>query len=251
MGLLDSYFDPDQFNPSGGLIGRLQSLQQQQGQYQPAQGFDESGGQSAQGGSSSASGNAALPAGPGGPTGFMKIGDYQMPQFGSTDVSQIVQPIQPTPGLGDRLTAGSQSWAHTPLENPFAALANGIKAFGAGQPTEANGLVPSRPQMPAQALDPDGRLSAGFQSWAHTPTGNPFAALANGIAGFESGRRIYPAPTPQGARARSEVPQSPSPVIQDATLGAMKPQTANKPASRVMAGPIMPRANPWQSRYGR
>jgi hypothetical protein len=35
MGLLDSYFDPDQFQASGGLLGRLLSLPQMQGLYQP------------------------------------------------------------------------------------------------------------------------------------------------------------------------------------------------------------------------
>jgi hypothetical protein len=41
MGLLDSYFDPQQFADSGGLLGRLLSLQGQQGQYQPGAGFDQ------------------------------------------------------------------------------------------------------------------------------------------------------------------------------------------------------------------
>jgi hypothetical protein len=36
-------------------------------------------------------------------------------------------------------------------------------------------------------------LSAGFQSWVHTPLGNPFGALANGIAGLNSGQRADPA----------------------------------------------------------
>jgi hypothetical protein len=35
MGLFDSYFDPEQFQASGGLLGRLLSLQPQQGQVQP------------------------------------------------------------------------------------------------------------------------------------------------------------------------------------------------------------------------
>jgi hypothetical protein len=34
MGLFDGYFDPDQFQDSGGLLGRLLSLQREQGQYQ-------------------------------------------------------------------------------------------------------------------------------------------------------------------------------------------------------------------------
>jgi hypothetical protein len=36
MGLLDGYFDPQQFGEGGGLLGRLLALQQQQSQYQPA-----------------------------------------------------------------------------------------------------------------------------------------------------------------------------------------------------------------------
>jgi hypothetical protein len=40
-------------------------------------------------------------------------------------------------------------------------------------------------------------LSAGFQSWAHTPVGNPFAALANGVSGFSSGQRSDPAAVAQ------------------------------------------------------
>jgi len=41
MGLFDGYFDPQQFADSGGLLGRLLSLQPQQGQYQPSAGLDQ------------------------------------------------------------------------------------------------------------------------------------------------------------------------------------------------------------------
>jgi hypothetical protein len=41
MGLFDGYFDQDQFQDGGGLLGRLLSLQQRQGQYQPGAGFDQ------------------------------------------------------------------------------------------------------------------------------------------------------------------------------------------------------------------
>jgi hypothetical protein len=40
MALFDGYFNPQQFQDSGGLLGRLLSLQQQQGQYQPSADFD-------------------------------------------------------------------------------------------------------------------------------------------------------------------------------------------------------------------
>jgi len=43
MGLFDGYFDPQQFQHSGGLLGRLLSLQPQD-QYQPGQGFGQSSG---------------------------------------------------------------------------------------------------------------------------------------------------------------------------------------------------------------
>jgi len=41
MGLLDDYYDPQQFADSGGLLGRLLSLQPQLGQNQPGAGFDQ------------------------------------------------------------------------------------------------------------------------------------------------------------------------------------------------------------------
>jgi hypothetical protein len=41
MGLFDGYFDPDQFRDSGGLLDRLLSLQQGQGQYRPGTSVDD------------------------------------------------------------------------------------------------------------------------------------------------------------------------------------------------------------------
>ena len=201
MGLFDSYFDPDQFQASGGLLGRLLSLQPQD-QFQPGAGFDP---QNAAGdptasasqtpvslpiaSPTSSSAAPSLPQTPDdGQTQNIAIGDYQMPQFGRADVP-VAPP--PPPDLGDRLSAGLQSWAQTPVGNPFAALANGIAGFNAGQRTDAAGLVPAQTPSPISAQSPDlgDRLSAGFQSWAHTPVGNPFAALANGITGFNAGQR--------------------------------------------------------------
>src|SRR5436190_2684751 len=102
MALFDGYFDPDQFQDSGGLLGRLLSLPQQQGQYQPGAGFDP---QIAADGSAPSilqgpvplpvpraasldDGQSSLgPQAPGyGPTRNIPIGDYQMPQFGSAGV---------------------------------------------------------------------------------------------------------------------------------------------------------------------
>ena len=194
MGLFDSYFDPEQFQDSGGLLGRLLSLQQEQGQYQSGPGFNVE------------PDSASVPKEPAAmpmpvqrptlpqtpderPRQTVAVGDYQMPQFGSADASQVVQ----QPGIGDRLNAGFQSWAHTPVGNPFAALANGVSGFSSGERTDPVGIAASRSsQTPAQALDLGDRFSSGFQSWARTPVGNPFAALASGVSGFSSGQRSDP-----------------------------------------------------------
>lgn len=75
----------------------------------------------------------------------------------------------------------------------------------AGPPTPA-----PMPQAyrPPQALPPSpdfgDRLSAGFQSWAHTPAGSPFAGLANGLQGFASGQRVDPDGIAQRDKERSD-----------------------------------------------
>ena len=118
MSIFDDYTDPNQFEAGGGLLGRLISLQRQQAQYQPAQGFEPI--------SSASAGDTPDY----GQTQDIRIGDYRMPQFGRAESPQVV----PVPDLGGRLSAGFQSWAHTPVGNPFAALANGITGFSLGQP---------------------------------------------------------------------------------------------------------------------
>jgi hypothetical protein len=154
MGLFDSYFDPQQFQDGGGLLGRLLSLRQQQNQYQPEAGSDQripSEGPSPtmpQAPVSAAMPQSTMPAPgvtPSGPptpdygqTQNVAIGDYQMPQFGRADVSQATQQL---PDFGDRLSAGFQSWAHTPVGNPIAAFANGIAGFGSGQRTDPAGIA--------------------------------------------------------------------------------------------------------------
>jgi len=195
MGLFDGYFDPEQFQDSGGLLGRLVSLQQQQGQYQPPPGFNA---QSDSASTPTQPASIALPvqrpampqAPDAGPLQTIAIGDYQMPQFGRVGASPTVQQ---QPAFADRLTTGFQSWAHTPLGNPVAGLANGMAGFGSGQRTDPAGVVSSPSQAPAQTADLGDRFRSGLQSLAHTPVGNPFAALANGLSGFGSGRRSDPA----------------------------------------------------------
>ena len=192
MGLFDSYFDPDEFNSVGGLIGRLTSLQQQQEPYQSAGELNGYGDEADATAKPNLPQIAAAQITPDTPSG-VKFSDDQLPQFRS---QQAMQPRQAELSLGDR-------------------------------------------------------LDAGFQSWAHTPTGNPMAALANGITGFESGQRISQVPASRNSRAQPERPQSPSPIIQDVAPVPMRPQTANRSAARVPVGPIMPGTNPWKSRYAR
>jgi hypothetical protein len=128
-------FDDQPFEAAG-LLGRLLSLQQQQGQYQPSQGFDAPDGRPVTAASPSQFPSAAtstpVAANPqaSGPTAYIPIGNYLMPQFGGPAISQ---PERLPPDLGDRLSAGFQSWAHTPLGNPFAGIANGIAGFSSGQ----------------------------------------------------------------------------------------------------------------------
>lgn len=137
MGFLDDYFEPQQFEGGGGLLGRLQALQREQAAYQPA--WPQTGAA----GSPQPVGTTAIPrtavAPPpqnAGATALdpmrfrenpqqgIAIGDYFMPQFGAT-------PAQPD--LADRLGAGLRSWAYTSPGNPFAALANAITGLSTGQ----------------------------------------------------------------------------------------------------------------------
>ncbi|OIQ63698.1 hypothetical protein GALL_547600 [mine drainage metagenome] len=121
MGLFDSYFDPEQFQDSGGLLGRLLSLQGQQDQYQPGAGFDGQGsayGQPAAAPQTPVFPAVALPASTNvapatiapqppdyGQTQDIAIGNSQMPQFGRADIAQAAPPA---PDFCDRLNAGFQ-----------------------------------------------------------------------------------------------------------------------------------------------
>jgi hypothetical protein len=100
------------------------------------------------------------------------------------------------------------------------------------------------PQATQPSHDLGDRLWAGFQSWAYTPVGNPFAALANGIAGFKSGQSIEPAAVPQNRVSRGEIPQT-QPPMQDATPN---PPVANRSAQRILTTRMMPRSNNFNSR---
>jgi hypothetical protein len=239
MGLFDDYLDPDQFQDSGGILGRLLSLPQL-AQLQPGTGFDPQ--------------SPETP--PDGQTQNMTTsGNIPAPRSGGADVPQAAPP---SPDLSDRLSAGFQSWAHTPVGNPFAALANGMAGFNAGQRTDAAGAVPSQTPLPTSAQSPElgDRLSAGFQSWAHTPVGNPFAALANGIAGLSTGQRADPAgivqknlqpPATNLANAQRDLNaryQALRPVLGDrnAMLAIVHPEMGQTLIAQALAGQTKPAA---------
>lgn len=168
MGLLDSYFDPEQFEGGGGLIGRLLSLQQMQGQYRPSAGFNQQisadNGHAVGAPLSLPMPQPTLPAFDPptpdyGQTQNVPLGDYQMPQFGRADVSQAVQQL---PDFGDRLRAGFQSWAHTPVGNPIAGFANGIAGLGSGKRSDPAGLAQ---QIPQPRVDSAGNTSRDLNSY--------------------------------------------------------------------------------------
>ena len=81
---------------------------------------------------------------------------------------------------------------------------------------------------PSQFQDIGARLGAGLQSWAQTPAGNPFAALANGITGFNN-----------AAKASSAGSSSPDPTQSPdlgARLGAAFQSWAQTPVGSPFAG---------------
>jgi hypothetical protein len=69
-------------------------------------------------------------------------------------------PAQPSaPGIGDRLSAGLQSWARTPAGNPLLGLANGIQGLSTGQRADPEG---QRQALFAQATPPSGGTPGGI-----------------------------------------------------------------------------------------
>jgi hypothetical protein len=101
---------------------------------------------------------------------------------------------------------------------------------------------------------PSSLLWPGFQSWAHTPVGNPFAALANGIAGLSSGQRTDPAATGQqiiqpGAAFSANAQQSLNtqyqalrPILGDtkAMLAIVHPETGRTLIAQALASQTRP-----------
>lgn len=175
MGLFDDPFDLGQFQDSGGLLGRLVSALPQLNLSPSGAGIDRQ--------------NPAS-------------GDSQPAVSADTGNSQVAAS---EPDIGARLGAGLQSWAQTPAGSPFAALANGISGFN----NAANASLIG-PPAPASTQTPDlgGSLGAAFQSWAQTPVGNPLAALANGINGFNTGQTSIPSARLTPARTPAQAPDN-------------------------------------------
>ena len=211
MGLFDDYFDPQTFgSDGGGLYSRLLAVAQQQGRYQPGAGFDApraaDSGQAPVLARTPVSLPAPRPAvlyrGPAfsslqtpgdGQTPNIPIGNDQMPQFSGAQLSQAA-----LPDLGYRLSAGLQSWAHTPVGNPVAALANGIAGLNSGQRTDETTVSPGSPQQRLEALkallgekdamlatvDPQGAAPRVAQAlMRQAATAKPPPTLARGLPG--------------------------------------------------------------------
>jgi hypothetical protein len=217
MGMFDDYFyDPQTFSgESGGLLGRLLSLQSDQGQLQPGAGFDPP------------------PTAPQTPLSM----PVSLPVSADNGQAPSVSQAQPA-DIGDRLSAGFQNWARTPVGSPMAAIANAVTGLGSGQRTDTTGAAPSQTSSSAPMQPPDlgDRLSAGFQNWAHTPVGSPMAALANGIAGFNSGQRAAdPGTAPQMSQARIDALKFLRSADQDAASPAIDPQAGNPPIAQAPA----------------
>lgn len=175
MALFDDV-DPDQFQDSGGILGRLLSWMPNASQ--------SGGGSDLQGDPYAA----------------------DSPQAPTSSGAGSAQAVPPPPDLGTRLGAGLQSWAQTPVGSPFAALANGINGFNNGQSASPAGAATASSNAPpasAPAQKPNfgDRLGAAFQSWAQTPVGSLFAGLANGITGFNTGQVSV---APAGTKTQSQ-----------------------------------------------
>jgi hypothetical protein len=194
MSLFDDYFDPGQFRDSGGLVGRMMSAHPEWGL--PQAGADgnsqnsfglrpamdsQTPVQSAPSPVASAGTGVVAASGPvGDPTQYAGAANVS-----TSSASHLNDPsLSFSPDFGARLNAGFQRWAQTPTGSPFAALANGIAGFNGTQPA-SDATTMSNAAPPHDLSD---RLGAAFQSWAQTPVGSPFAGLANGIAGFNTGQ---------------------------------------------------------------
>lgn len=119
-----------------------------------------------------------------------------------------VQPNAPAPAI--QPVPSNTNVPPSPADIPSQYLPIGgylMPQYGAPQVSQSAGTPP----------DLGDRLGAGFKSWAYTPVGNPFAALANAITGFTSGQFVAgPAPNAQLRPSRQPPPQ-------DTTISTVSP----------------------------
>ncbi|WP_298255826.1 hypothetical protein [Bradyrhizobium sp.] len=232
MGLFDDYFDPDQFQDSGGLYGRLLSVrpdlafQSSSGADAPNS-FDGSALPAPQTSFSPAAAQPALDATQASSAGAASAPDPTQNSLSSANLQSSpsadanVSQAPSTFDFGAHLNAAFQKWAQTPVGNPFAALANGITGFNTVQPTDTSFIGPPAPP-PAQMPDFGDRLGAALQSWAQTPAGSPFAGLANGINGFNTGQMSV-APAATTAQTQDPDDRSSAPAQRAPTAPAANP----------------------------
>ncbi len=151
MGLLDGYFDPDQFGEGGGLLGRLLALQPQHAQYWQGAGFDQP----------SSVPQAPAPARPPGPISADNGQTSSVPQPPTSDLHSQYQALRPI--LGDRnamlatvhpevgQTLIAQALASPQRDNAANVIQAGYRMGGIPFPFPPGTPVPP-PQIPMPAI---------------------------------------------------------------------------------------------------
>ena len=140
MGLLDGYFDPQQFGEGGGLLGRLLALQQSQGLYQPGANFDQA----------PSAPPVALPQ----PTSWSIL-----PNHGPTSSSS--QAATPNPALQyQAFTADPLATARDARDRTSRRRKNAHRT-GAGEPATGTPAMWFRSVMPSQLIPMHLRTQSG------------------------------------------------------------------------------------------
>jgi hypothetical protein len=188
MAFFDDYFEPQQYQGGRGLTDLLESLQQQQA-YQP-----------------------------GGFAGWPQPGSTVNPTMERAFARQPASaPAAPEMSVSQP-TAYPVGNVPLPTPRPGDIPSGGI-AIGDYFMPQFGGAQAS--QYAQAQPDLGDRLSSGFRSWAYTPVGNPFAALANAITGFTTGQ-FTAAPT-------LKLPED------DTTAPAVSPAIRAQPLVRTLA----------------